>query len=80
MPYLDQGEFYSEYGSFDVYLTLPENYSGCNGRYVFEENNDNDAEKARLEVLNKNTRNYFEAYDENTMSFNVDLSLNLLTS
>lgn len=26
MPYLDQGEFYSEYGSFDVKITLPDNY------------------------------------------------------
>lgn len=26
MPYLTQGEFYSEYGSFDVSVTLPENY------------------------------------------------------
>lgn len=26
MPYLDIGEFYSEFGSFDVSLTLPENY------------------------------------------------------
>ncbi|KXK41507.1 MAG: Zn-dependent aminopeptidase [Bacteroidetes bacterium OLB11] len=26
MPYLDQGEFYSEYGSFTVNITLPENY------------------------------------------------------
>jgi hypothetical protein len=26
MPYLDQGEFYSEYGSFDVKITLPRNY------------------------------------------------------
>ncbi len=26
MPYLDQGEFYSEFGSFSVTLTLPENY------------------------------------------------------
>ncbi len=26
MPYLDQGEFYSEFGSFDVTITLPANY------------------------------------------------------
>ncbi|MCY7409568.1 MAG: M1 family metallopeptidase, partial [Chitinophagales bacterium] len=26
MPYLDQGEFYSEFGKFDVEITLPKNY------------------------------------------------------
>ncbi|HBF87881.1 MAG TPA: hypothetical protein DDX39_04485 [Bacteroidales bacterium] len=26
MPYLDMGEFYSEYGNYDVSITLPENY------------------------------------------------------
>lgn len=26
MPYLDQGEFYSEFGSFDVTITVPKNY------------------------------------------------------
>ncbi len=26
MPYLTQGEFYSEFGSFDVRITLPANY------------------------------------------------------
>ncbi|MES2588048.1 MAG: M1 family metallopeptidase [Bacteroidota bacterium] len=26
MPYLNQGEFYSEYGSYDVSITLPKNY------------------------------------------------------
>ncbi|MCX8080038.1 MAG: M1 family metallopeptidase [Bacteroidia bacterium] len=26
MPYLDQGEFYSEFGTYDVFITLPENY------------------------------------------------------
>src|SRR6478609_4256132 len=27
MPYLDQGEFFSEYGKFDVKITLPANYT-----------------------------------------------------
>lgn len=26
LPYLDQGEFYSEFGSYDVRITVPENY------------------------------------------------------
>lgn len=26
MPYLDQGEFYSEFGSYDVQITVPQNY------------------------------------------------------
>ena len=27
MPYLNQGEFYSEFGNFDVQITVPENYA-----------------------------------------------------
>lgn len=39
MPYLDQGEFYSEYGSFDVSITLPKNYVvGATGDLVDGEN------------------------------------------
>lgn len=39
MPYLTQGEFYSEYGSFDVSITLPKNYVvGATGDMIDGEN------------------------------------------
>lgn len=31
MPYLDMGEFYSEFGSFDVEITVPDNYIVASG-------------------------------------------------
>ncbi|UOQ65376.1 M1 family metallopeptidase [Hymenobacter volaticus] len=46
IPYLDQGEFYSEFGSFDVRITLPTNYTvGATG--VLQ----NPEEQARLDQL-----------------------------
>jgi len=46
MPYLDQGEFYSEFGRFDVSITLPANYVvGATG------NLQNDEEKKWLDML-----------------------------
>ncbi|MFN5181679.1 MAG: M1 family metallopeptidase, partial [Bacteroidota bacterium] len=39
IPYLDQGEFYSEYGNFEVEITLPENYVvGATGDMVENQN------------------------------------------
>lgn len=46
MPYLDQGEFFSEFGSYDVSITLPDNYVvGATGELQNEE------ELRRMETL-----------------------------
>lgn len=55
MPYLTQGEFYSEYGSFDVSITLPSNYVvGSTGDLQTE------AEIAFLEERHKQTMHKYE--------------------
>ncbi|RMG79604.1 MAG: M1 family peptidase, partial [Bacteroidetes bacterium] len=47
MPYLNQGEFYSEFGTYDVFITLPENYVvGATGDLV-----NGEAELARLDSI-----------------------------
>ena len=56
MPYLSQGEFFSEYGSYDVKITLPANYTvGATGDLV-PGSEDNDAEKLRLDNLAADTK------------------------
>ena len=55
MPYLDQGEFYSEFGHFDISITLPANYTvGATG------NLQNEHETERLNKLAADTtwKNY----------------------
>jgi len=50
MPYLDQAEFYSEFGSFDVTITLPANYVvGSTG------NLQNEEEKEMLDLFSTDT-------------------------
>ena len=66
MPFLDQGEFYSEFGSFDVSITLPANYvMGATGMLV-----DNPGEEAWMDslaaVLNAERSNAFPPSSSNT--------------
>ncbi|WP_210515863.1 M1 family metallopeptidase [Hymenobacter terricola] len=64
IPYLDQGEFYSEFGSFDVTITLPTNYIvGATGELQ------NPDERARLDALAAATAGKKTAKD-----FGTDLS------
>ncbi len=57
MPYLTQGEFYSEYGSYDAKITLPENYIvGATGDLV-----NGEEELKRLEENNIETRKLIES-------------------
>ena len=61
IPYLSQGEFYSEYGSFDVSITLPSNYTvGATG--VLQ----NPDEQARMAALADTTARKKTAKDFGT--------------
>ncbi len=48
IPYLDQGEFYSEFGDFDVRITVPQNYT-----IAASGNLQNEDELERLKTLGK---------------------------
>jgi len=66
MSYLGQGEFYSEFGTFDVHITLPENYVvGATGDLI-----NGEKEIAWLEKKVKETE-AIDVFDYNDLSFPV---------
>ncbi|RLD63448.1 MAG: hypothetical protein DRJ01_03810 [Bacteroidetes bacterium] len=63
MPYLDQGEFYSEFGFFDVSITVPRNYVvAATGNLM------NDEEKIWLDQKVKETEQ-IKAFDEKDQTY-----------
>lgn len=63
LPYLSQGEFYSEYGKYDVKITLPANYVvGATGDLVDGE--------AELEFLNEKVKQTEEVIAKNLVQRN----------
>jgi hypothetical protein len=68
LPYLGQGEFFSEFGNFDVFITLPGNYTvGATGDMPLDA--DNEAEIKRLNKLDSDTRAYFRVIEEKGLDF-----------
>ncbi len=66
MPYLDQGEFYSEFGSFDVSITLPSSYVvGATGLL---QNSDELNKYKETGKLNNHATNNLARYTNNNSS------------
>lgn len=52
IPYLDQGEFYSEFGNYEVQITLPENYIvAATGNQIRSIETDNSGSKKTINTI-----------------------------
>jgi hypothetical protein len=77
-PYLDQGEFYSEFGSFDVYITLPSNYVvGATGDLVDSEKElewlrQKDADTKAIQKFDKDLSFPVSASSNKTLHYHQD--------
>ncbi len=56
MPYLDQGEFYSEFGNYEVQLTLPKNYAVAATGELQEQDEKEWLQNRKLFVRNKDKK------------------------
>jgi len=62
MPYLDQGEFYSEFGNFDVHITLPSAYIvGATGSLQTREELETYKRLGRLNLVNPGAPIHYQA-------------------
>lgn len=75
MPYLDQGEFYSEFGSYEVKLTLPANYVVAATGELQEEREKKWLDSLAALVNSRITVNSAEVIDEKTKVINYKLLL-----
>ncbi|MDO8999439.1 MAG: M1 family metallopeptidase [Bacteroidota bacterium] len=67
MPYLDQGEFFSEFGSFDVKITVPKNYLlAATGDRIDAEEEENFLNEKVIQTLTRLDKSDFREED---MSF-----------
>ncbi len=67
MPYLDMGEFYAEFGSFDVTITLPENYVVA-ATGVLQSQEEKEFLEKRIALTNENMESGFRKENDFPLS------------